>query len=308
MIYTVTLNPCIDYHVRVDELQAGCVNRVQEESIRVGGNGINVSYVLNMLKVENKALSIVAGFTGEEICRLLVRDGVEHEYIRLDAGDSRINVQIRNGVDSSINGLGPTVMEKDIARVIQMLEQVKDGDTVVFAGAVPVGVRDTVYADILEALQDRDLRIVVDAKRPLLLNTLKYRPFLIKPNRRELADIFYLQSDSTEDFVRQAKALQTMGARHVLISMGDQGSVLVTESGQVLRRSAMKGKVRNTVGCGDSMIAGFLTGYDRSEGDVVEAFRMAIAAASANAFSEGRGTYEEIMKLHRVLLKEINWV
>lgn len=308
MIYTVTLNPCIDYHVRVEELQVGRVNRVQEESIRVGGNGINVSYVLSTLKAENKAMSIVAGFTGEEICRLLVRDGIEHEYIRLDQGDSRINIQIRNGADSSINGLGPTVTDEDIARVIEMLKQVKDGDTLVLAGAVPVGVRDTVYAEILAALQDRDLRIVVDAKRPLLLNTLKYRPFLIKPNRRELADIFYLQSDSADDLERQARTLQNMGARNVLISMGEKGSLLVTESGQVLRRSAMKGKPRNTVGCGDSMIAGFLTGYDRSGGDLVDAFRMAIAAASANAFSDGRGSYEDIMKLHRILLKERDWV
>ena len=308
MIYTVTLNPCIDYHVRVDALQAGRVNRVQEESIRVGGNGINVSYVLNTLKAENKALSIVAGFTGEEICRLLVRDGIEHEYIRLDKGDSRINVQIRNGTDSSINGLGPSVTEDDIQRVIHLLDQVQDGDTIVLAGAVPVGARDTVYADILSALQDRDLRIVVDAKRPLLLNTLKYRPFLIKPNRQELADIFYLESNHADDLIRQAKTLQNMGARNVLISMGDRGSLLVTESGQVLRRSAMKGKARNTVGCGESMVAGFLTGYDRSGGDLVDAFRMAIAAGSANAFSEGRGTYEEIMKLHRILLKERDWV
>ena len=217
MIYTVTLNPCIDYHVRVDALQAGRVNRVQEESIRVGGNGINVSYVLNTLKAENKALSIVAGFTGEEICRLLVRDGIEHEYIRLDKGDSRINVQIRNGTDSSINGLGPSVTEDDIRRVIRLLDQVQDGDTIVLAGAVPVGARDTVYADILSALQDRDLRIVVDAKRPLLLNTLKYRPFLIKPNRQELADIFYLESNHADDLIRQAKTLQNMGARNVLI-------------------------------------------------------------------------------------------
>ncbi|MGN1030587.1 MAG: 1-phosphofructokinase family hexose kinase [Butyricicoccaceae bacterium] len=306
MIYTVTLNPCIDYHVRMKPLRVGRVNRVQEESIRVGGNGINVSYVLNTLKMENKALSIVAGFTGEEICRLLVVDGIEHEYIWLDQGSSRINMQIRNGEDTSINGLGPTVTDKDIERIIRLLDQVQDGDTVVLAGAVPAGARDTVYADILSALQDRDLRIVVDAKRSLLLNTLKYRPFLIKPNQQELADIFFLSSDNVDDLVRQAKSLQSMGARNVLISMGANGSLLVTEDGQVLSHSAMDGTVRNTVGCGDSMIAGFLSGCDRSDGNLVDAYRMAIAAGSANAFSEGRGTYEEIMKLHRILNKERN--
>lgn len=304
MIYTVTLNPCLDYLVAVQNFQSGRVNRAGYERIMPGGKGINVSYVLNILKQDNLALGFVGGFTGAEIQRLMDKDGIRHNFVQLQNGSSRIDVQMVDGIESSIHGVGPLITQDDIDALCEQLQQLQDGDTLVLSGSVPRGARDTIYSDILRSVAHKDLYIVVDAKGPLLLNTLKYKPFLIKPNRQEMIDIFYLNAENLDDIIRYAKNLQSMGARNVLVSLSADGAVLVTENGEIYRHSAMNGKVHNTVGCGDSMLAGFLVGYQQNH-DMVEAFQLSLAAASANAFHDGRGTYEDIMDLLDVLHREI---
>ena len=305
MIYTVTLNPCLDYIVSVPEFRAGRVNRAKFDRIIPGGKGINVSYVLNILHEKNLALGFVAGFTGDEIRRIMDRDGVNNNFVELKSGYSRIDVQMILGLESSINGVGPKITQEDLDQLIEQLQVLEDGDTLVLSGTTPRGARDTVYADLLATIADKDIDIVVDAKGPLLLNTLKYRPFLIKPNRQEIIDIFYAKPDSIEDIIKYAKNLQSMGARNVLVSLSSEGAILITEDGEVYRHSAMQGEVRNTVGCGDSMIAGFLCGYAKNQ-DMIEAFQYSLAAASANAFQDGRGSYEDIQKLLRILQNEIS--
>lgn len=305
MIYTVTLNPCLDYIVSVPDFRAGRVNRAKFDRIIPGGKGINVSYVLNILKEKNLALGFVAGFTGEEICRIMDRDGVNNNFVELKGGYSRIDVQMILGLESSINGVGPKITQEDLDQLIEQLQALEDGDTLVLSGTTPRGARDTVYGDLLATIANKDVDIVVDAKGPLLLNTLKYRPFLIKPNRQEIVDIFYAKPDSIEDIIKYAKSLQSMGARNVLVSLSSEGAILITEDGEVYRHSAMQGEVRNTVGCGDSMIAGFLCGYAKNH-DMIEAFQYSLAAASANAFQDGRGSYEDIQKLLRILQNEMS--
>lgn len=305
MIYTVTLNPCLDYVVAVPGFQSGRVNRAGYERIVPGGKGINVSYVLNILKQDNLALGLVGGFTGAEIERLMTKDNIQHDFVYIQNGNSRIDVQMVDGIESSINGVGPLITQEDIDALCDKLQQLKDGDTLVLSGSVPRGARDTVYSDILRSVSHKDIYIVVDAKGPLLLNTLKYKPFLIKPNRQEMIDIFYVKPDSIDDIIRYAKSMQSMGARNVLVSLSADGAVLVTENGDIYRHSAMEGKVHNTVGCGDSMLAGFLVGYHQNQ-NYVEAFQLSLAAASANAFHEGRGTYAEIMQLLDRLHREID--
>ena len=305
MIYTVTLNPCLDYIVSVPDFRAGRVNRAKFDRIIPGGKGINVSYVLNILHEENLALGFVAGFTGDEIRRIMDRDGVNNNFVELKSGYSRIDVQMIVGIESSINGVGPKITQEDLDQLIEQLQALQDGDTLVLSGTTPRGARDTVYADLLATIADKDIDIVVDAKGPLLLNTLKYRPFLIKPNRQEIIDIFYAKPDSIEDIIKYAKNLQSMGARNVLVSLSSEGAILITEDGEVYRHSAMQGEVRNTVGCGDSMIAGFLCGYAKNQ-DMVEAFQYSLAAASANAFQDGRGSYEDIQELLHILQNEMS--
>ena len=305
MIYTVTLNPCLDYIVSVPDFRAGRVNRAKFDRIIPGGKGINVSYVLNILHEENLALGFVAGFTGDEIRRIMDRDGVNNNFVELKSGYSRIDVQMILGLESSINGVGPKITQEDLDQLIEQLQVLEDGDTLVLSGTTPRGARDTVYADLLATIADKDIDIVVDAKGPLLLNTLKYRPFLIKPNRQEIIDIFYAKPDSIEDIIKYAKNLQSMGARNVLVSLSSEGAILITEDGEVYRHSAMQGEVRNTVGCGDSMIAGFLSGYAKNQ-DMIEAFQYSLAAASANAFQDGRGSYEDIQNLLRILQNEMS--
>lgn len=305
MIYTVTLNPCLDYLVSIRDFRPGRINRAGYERILPGGKGINVSYVLHILQEENLALGLVGGFTGEEIKRLMSKDGIQHDFVQLQNGSSRIDVQMLNGIESSINGVGPLITQEDIDALCEKLQALQDGDTLVLSGSVPRGAKDTVYSDILRSVAHKDLYIVVDAKRSLLLNTLKYKPFLIKPNLQEMGDIFYESAATIDDIIRYAKTFQSMGARNVLVSMGADGALLMTENGEIYRHSAMQGKVHNTVGCGDSMVAGFLAGYHKNQ-NMVEAFRLSLAAASANAFHDGRGTYEEMMELLAILENEMD--
>lgn len=296
MIYTVTFNPSLDYIVSVDHLSLGSVNRTTKEIMNPGGKGINVSFVLRNLGYESTALGFQAGFTGKEIMRLLDEQGIQSDFIEVADGLSRINVKIRSNEESEINGMGPAIREEDIEKLYAQLDRLEDGDTLVLAGSIPSVMPETMYRDIMERLSDKKLQIVVDATKDLLVNVLKYRPFLVKPNNHELGEIYGVTLKTREDVIPCARKMQEEGARNVLISMAGEGAVLLAEDGQVFRSEAPKGTVRNSVGAGDSMVAGFLAGYLASK-DYEQAFYMGVCTGSASAFSEGMATKEYIHEL-----------
>ena len=296
MIYTVTFNPSLDYVVTVDHFTCGIVNRTREERILPGGKGINVSMVLKNLGFESTALGFLAGFTGNELDRLLGEKGIAADFIMVQKGMSRINVKLRSDRESEINGQGPIIVEEDIRKLYGKLDTLKDGDILVLAGNIPDVLPKSIYRDIMEYLQEKKLKIVVDATKDLLVNVLQYHPFLIKPNNHELGDIFGVTLRNKADVICYAKKLQDKGARNVLVSMAGEGAVFVAEDGKVMQSEAPKGKVLNSVGAGDSMVAGFLAGYLEND-DYAQAFRMGLCAGSASAFSEELATKEEILAL-----------
>ena len=296
MIYTVTFNPSLDYIVTVKNFQTGMVNRTVDEIIYPGGKGINVSMVLKNLGFDNTALGFMAGFTGDEICRLLEEKGVKADFIHVEKGVSRINVKLRSNEESEINGMGPAIMQKDIKKLYEKLDQLQDGDVLVLAGSIPSVMPESMYMDIMKHLEEKKLNIAVDATKDLLVNVLPYHPFLIKPNNHELGEIFGVTITDKDDVVKYAKKLKERGARNVLISMAGDGAVLVTEDGQEFRAEAPKGDLKNSVGAGDSMVAGFLAGY-LSTGSYADAFKMGVCTGSASAFSEELATKAEVQDL-----------
>ncbi len=296
MIYTVTFNPSLDYVVTVDGFTGGIVNRTREEMIFPGGKGINVSMVLQNLGYESTALGFLAGFTGRELERLLAQKGIVTDFITVQEGMSRINVKLRSEQETEINGQGPVIAERDIEKLYEKLDALRDGDILVLAGSIPGGMPDSIYGDIMKRMQDKEVKLVVDATKDLLVNVLPYHPFLVKPNNHELGELFGVVLEEKEAVTVYAGKLQEMGARNVLVSMAGEGAVLVTENGSVLRADAPKGTVVNSVGAGDSMVAGFLAGYAQS-GSYEEAFRMGICTGSASAFSEGLATKEMVSEL-----------
>lgn len=296
MIYTVTFNPSLDYVVTVRHFIEGIVNRTREERIVPGGKGINVSMVLKNLGYESTALGFLAGFTGRELQRLLEEKGIATDFITVAEGMSRINVKIRSEQESEINGAGPVIRPEDLSGLYERLDALQAGDILVLAGSAPGTLSASVYGDILKHLQKRDLKLVVDAAGNLLDNVLQYRPFLIKPNHHELGELFGVKICGKEEAAVYAGKLQERGARNVLVSMAGEGAVLVAEDGKIYRAKAPKGQVRNSVGAGDSMVAGFLAGY-LEKGDYADAFRMGVCTGSASAFSDGLATREEVEKL-----------
>ena len=296
MIYTVTFNPSLDYIVNVPGFTCGRVNRTREEKIFPGGKGINVSMVLKNLGYENTALGFYAGFTGNELQRLVEEKGICADFIPVAEGMSRINVKIRGDEESGINGQGPAILNDDIEKLYEKLEKLRDGDILVMAGSIPDVMPQTIYMDIMKYLADRNLKIVVDATKDLLVNVLQYHPFLIKPNNHELGEIFGVTFKERSEVIPYAKKLQKMGAKNVLISMAGDGAVLVAEDGNVYESEAPKGKVVNSVGAGDSMVAGFLAGYLQS-GSYQDAFHMGVCTGSASAFSEELATKAEVEQL-----------
>ena len=292
MIYTVTFNPCIDYVVRVPSFQTGTVNRTEFEDVFPGGKGINVSIVLKNLGVANTALGFTAGFTGREIERAMEEIGCKTDFIRVKSGMSRINIKLKAQVETEINGRGPIITEKDLQRLYERLSPLKQGDVLVLAGSIPDTLPSDLYESILKRMQGQGVSFVVDATRDLLKNVLKYHPFLIKPNHHELGELFGATVRGKEEIAFYAGTLQQMGARHVLVSMAGDGALLRCEDGTVYHSPAPKGRVVNSVGAGDSMVAGFLAGYLGSS-DLQTAFKMGLAAGSASAFSEGLATKEE---------------
>lgn len=296
MIYTVTFNPSLDYIVSVRNFEEGSVNRVSDEMILPGGKGINVSIVLNNLGMESHLLGFIAGFTGKEIERMVSDDGCISEFIKVDNGFSRINVKMRSEKESEINGIGPAISNSEMTQLLDKLDKLKEGDVLVLAGSIPASISDTIYYDIMKMLSDRKIMIVVDATKDLLLNVLPLHPFLIKPNKQELAEMMNLENLSKEDIVKNAFELQKRGARNVLVSMAGEGAILVTEDGNVYSSAAHKGNVVNSVGAGDSMVAGFIYGYLKNK-DYKEAFETGLCAGSASAFSENLATKEQVEEL-----------
>lgn len=296
MIYTLTFNPSLDYIVTVDNFTLGKVNRTSDEIVFPGGKGVNVSMVLSNLGHENTALGFYAGFTGEELKRLMSEKNIHTDFIKVDKGMTRINVKLRSNEESEINGQGPLIEEKDIKELYKKLDQLKDEDILIMSGSIPSVMPETMYMDIMKHLKDKNLRIVVDATRDLLVNVLPYHPFLIKPNNHELGEIFNVEITSKDDVVTYAKKLQEKGARNVLISMAGDGAVLVAEDGSVYKAEAPKGKLVNSVGAGDSMVAGFVSGYINT-GSYKDAFKWGVCTGSASAFSEELATKKEVLDL-----------
>ena len=301
MIYTVTFNPSLDYIVRMDHFEAGAINRVSYEQVLAGGKGINVSIVLHNLGHESTALGFVAGFTGAEIEHKLDAFPVKHDFVHLENGFSRINVKAKAENETEINGQGPDISEAAQKKLFEKLDTLGKGDTLVLAGSIPKTLPDDIYERIMERLDGRGIRIVVDAEKKLLLNVLKYHPFLIKPNNHELGDMFGVVLKTDEEIVTYAKKLQEKGATNVLISMAGDGAILLTADGKHYKSPAPKGKLVNSVGAGDSMVAGFLTGCIESHDDLETAFYMGVATGSASAFSETLATRPEVEGLLKTI-------
>lgn len=296
MIYTITFNPALDYIVRVDDFNLGSVNRTSYEEIYAGGKGINVSTVLNNLEVESIALGCIAGFTGDEIERRVKSKGVHTDFIKLNNGMSRINVKLKSKEESEINGRGPYISKEELQELFSKLEAIKEGDFLVLAGSIPNTLPKNIYEIIMERLNGKKAKFIVDATGELLLNVLKYKPFLIKPNHHELSDLFNIEIKDDEEIIYYAKKLQEMGAENVLISRASKGAIFIKSNGEVIKSVAPKGVVKNSVGAGDSMVAGFIAGYLKNK-DLEEAFKMGVATGSASAFSEDLAKKEMIEKL-----------
>ena len=297
MICTVTFNPCLDYVVGVDNLTLGAVNRVSTEAVMAGGKGINVSIVLKNLGHQSCALGFLAGFTGDEIARRLQLQGVDTDFIEVSHGMSRINVKVKSNEETEINGIGPDIAPSDIEALYAKLDALTSDDILVISGSVPAALPGDIYERIMERLEGRDIRIVVDATRDLLMNVLPFHPFLIKPNNHELGEIFGAELKTREDVVPYANKLQELGARNVLVSMAGEGAVLVPENGDVIESPSPKGTVVNSVGAGDSMVAGFIAGYLESDGSYEQAFRMGVCTGSASAFSLGLAERDQVEEL-----------
>lgn len=282
MIYTITFSPCLDYTVQVEDFKLGKISRSIGEEIYPGGKGINVSIVLKNLGVESTALGFVGGFTGEEITRLVKEQNVKTDFITVLDGFSRINIKIRSHEETDVNGQGCRMSQENIDELFLKLNRLIDGDVLILAGSIPNMLPDDIYERILQLLDGKDIQTVVDATGDLLVNVLKYHPFLIKPNDEELGEIFHTTFSDDDAIILHAKKLQQMGARNVLVSMGSKGAILVCEDGSILQRKPPHAQVVNTVGAGDSMVAGFVAGY-RQSGNYEEALKLGTAAGSATA-------------------------
>ena len=300
MIYTATFNPSLDYIVQMEHFIPGAVNRTNHERIFGGGKGINVSIVLHNLGIPSVTLGFLAGFTGREIERQVKDLGCTPDFIHLKTGLSRINVKLKADVESEINGHGPVIEKTALQKFFTKLDQLTEDDVLVLAGSIPNTLPSDIYEKIMAYLEPKKIKIIVDATCDLLLNVLKYKPFLIKPNHHELGEIFNLTLNTTEEIIACAKQLQLKGAQNVLVSMAGDGAILVTADGKIYKSPVPKGTVRNSVGAGDSMVAGFLAGFLTSN-NIETAFKMGIATGSASAFSDELATKDEVDRL----LKEL---
>ena len=297
MIYTVTFNPALDYAMGVKRLEPGMTNRSYYEQLLPGGKGLNVSTILTNLGIENTALGFIAGFTGKEIKRRFEESGGHSDFIELKDGISRINVKIKSDEETEINATGPDIDKDSLDMLMKKLSKASEGDTVVISGSIPPSLPDSLYSDILKMLDGKGVMCVVDATRELLMKVLCYKPFLVKPNNHELGEIFGVNLTTREEVVPYAKKLSERGARNVLVSMAGEGAVLVAENGEVIAAPAPKGNVKNSVGAGDSMVAGFIAGWHEKH-TAEHAFKMGVASGSASAFSDVMATKDEILDLY----------
>lgn len=300
MIYTVTLNPAIDYIAEINNLKKNDINRATSEKILAGGKGINVSIVLKNLGLESVALGFIGGFTGKEIKRKVEEFGIKTDFVYIPDKFSRINIKLQSNVagviaeETAINGEGPKISKEEIDEFMKKIEKIGKDDFIVLAGSVPRNMKDDIYEKICSKVKEKGAKIIVDATGKLLVNVLQDMPFLIKPNKKELEEIFEDEIHTNEEIILYAKKLQEMGAENVLISMDKDGAILITKDKKVLYSKVPKGKLVNSVGSGDSMVAGFLTGFITYD-DYEKALKMGIAAGSASAFSENLATKDEIL-------------
>ena len=295
MIYTVTLNPSIDYVVHLDSLAMGITNRTTSEEYFYGGKGINVSFVLSELGFESTALGFIAGFTGDAIENGLKNMGIKTDFFKTKNGISRINIKIKADEETEINCQGPEISEDEINLLINKIH-ITDNDILILAGNAPKSIPDTIYENILKHTSNNNIKVVVDASKSLLLNTLKHKPFLIKPNSQELCEIFGKQICTENDTILYAKKLQQMGAKNVLVSMGSSGAILIDENGITHKSGTINGKIINTVGSGDSMVAGFIAGYEQTK-SYAYALKLGTACGNATAFSNGLATKQKIEEI-----------
>ncbi len=299
MIYTVTFNPAIDYVIYADKIKIGEVNRLVSEEIYFGGKGINVSLVLNELGIKSKALGFVAGFTGIAIEKGICEQGIETDFVHLDHGFSRINVKIKSKEETDLNGQGPKISDRAITQLYKKLDLLKDDDILVLAGSIPTSMPPDIYEKILNHLSDKKIKVVVDATKELLLNVLKYKPFLIKPNNHELEEMFGVTIRNLDEIIYYAKKLKEMGAVNVLISMAADGAILIDEQKKFHQCGICQGTVKNSVGAGDSMVAGFIAGSQN--GDYEYALKLGTATGGATAFSDGLAKKDMIFELLKQL-------
>ncbi|MFQ8785466.1 MAG: 1-phosphofructokinase [Clostridia bacterium] len=308
MIYTITFNPALDYTVQVEEFEIGKINRTKSENILAGGKGLNVSIILKRLGIENTALSFIAGFTGKELERKIKQYNIKTDFIEINNGYTRINVKIsslkKNSLiqerETALNGNGPEITQEDIDELLEKIKKINSEDIVILSGNVPKCINEDIYEIICKELNEKNVKFVVDASQKLLMNCLKYKPFFIKPNKDELEETFNTKIKTKKEIIIYAKKLQEKGAQNVLISLGGDGAILLTEKNEVYYSNTPKGQVINTVGAGDSMVAGFVAGYLKKK-DYKEALKLGIASGSATAFSAGLAMNEEI----NGLLKQI---
>ena len=299
MIYTVTLNPALDYVIQTNGFTVGAINRTTSEHLYFGGKGINVSWILKELDTESTALGFTAGFTGAALERGLKEHGIRTDFVEAESGMTRINVKLHSGEETEINGTGPYISEQNFENLLSKVKQLKKGDLIILSGSIPSCMKEDTYERIVQALPEGVL-FAADAEKKLLLNVIRYRPFLIKPNHIELADLFNTQFHSEEDIIVHARRLQEMGARNVLVSMAGEGAMLIAEDGNVYRRKAAKGTVVNSVGAGDSMTAGFTAGWLKT-GDYAYALKLGTACGGATAFHSGLASAEEIREVFDTL-------
>ena len=308
MIYTITFNPALDYTIQVEEFEIGKINRTKSENILAGGKGLNVSIILKRLGIENTALSFIAGFTGKELERKIKQYNIKTDFIEINNGYTRINVKIsslkKNSLiqerETALNGNGPEITQEDIDELLEKIKKINSEDIVILSGNVPKCINEDIYEIICKELNEKNVKFVVDASQKLLMNCLKYKPFFIKPNKDELEETFNTKIKTKKEIIIYAKKLQEKGAQNVLISLGGDGAILLTEKNEVYYSNTPKGQVINTVGAGDSMVAGFVAGYLKKK-DYKEALKLGIASGSATAFSAGLAMNEEI----NGLLKQI---
>ena len=299
MIYTVTLNPALDYVIQVDHFKAGQINRNKTENIYFGGKGINVSCILRELGIPSTALGFTAGFTGKALSDGLSAMGIVSDFIHVENGMTRINVKMKSDEETEINGTGPVISERDFEVLKGKLRQLTKEDIVILSGSIPSCMQSDAYENMITCLPE-GVRLIVDAEKDLLLSILKYRPFLIKPNHLELGEMFGTQITNEDEIVFCAGKLQEKGARNVLVSMAGDGAVLLDGNGNVSRMASAKGTVVNSVGAGDSMVAGFLAGYLKT-GDYGYALKLGTACGGATAFHSGLAVKEEIEEVLRTL-------